>query len=103
SGEPPGPQPKPAWAESDGARGEGGDYPWQPGVQPAGKVTALNRAWRAYAEQQGLVYLGYHTAMTNKDGGLDPDLATDGVHPTPAGYARMVPLADAAVTKALAR
>lgn len=79
------------------------DYPWQPGVQPAGKVTALNRALRAYAEQQGLVYLDYHTAMTNKDGGLDPDLAADGVHPTPAGYAKMVPLAEAAIARAQAR
>jgi len=79
------------------------DYPWQPGVQPAGKVTALNRALRAYAEQQGLVYLDYHTAMTNEDGGLDPDLAADGVHPTPAGYAKMVPLAEAAIARALQR
>ena len=75
------------------------DYPWQPGVQPAGKVTALNRALRAYAEQQGLVYLDYHTAMTNKDGGLDPELAADGVHPTAAGYAKMVPLAEAAIAR----
>ncbi|MNV39520.1 GDSL-like Lipase/Acylhydrolase [compost metagenome] len=79
------------------------DYPWQPGVQPAGNVTALNRALRAYAEEQGLVYLDYHTAMTNKDGGLDPELAADGVHPTPAGYARMVPLAEAAIARAQAR
>lgn len=79
------------------------DYPWQPGVQPAGKVTALNKALRAYAEQQGVVYLDYHTALTNKDGGLDKELASDGVHPTPAGYAKMVPLAEAAVAKALAR
>jgi len=79
------------------------DYPWQPGVQPAGKVTALNRALRAYAEEQGLVYLDYHTAMTNKDGGLDPELAADGVHPTPAGYAKMVPLAEAAIARAQAR
>ena len=79
------------------------DYPWQPGVQPAGKVTALNRALRAYAEQQGLVYLDYHTAMTNKDGGLDPELAADGVHPTAAGYAKMVPLAEAAIARAQAR
>lgn len=79
------------------------DYPWQPGVQPAGKVTALNRALRAYADEQGLVYLDYHTAMTNKDGGLDPELAADGVHPTPAGYAKMVPLAESAIAKALTR
>ncbi|MEN5206163.1 SGNH/GDSL hydrolase family protein [Stenotrophomonas sp. TWI700] len=79
------------------------DYPWQPGVQPAGKVTALNRALRAYAEEQGLVYLDYYTAMTNKDGGLDPELAADGVHPTPAGYAKMVPLAEAAIARAQGR
>lgn len=78
------------------------DYPWRPGTQPAQKVSALNTALRAYAAQQGLVYLDYYSAMANADGGLDAKLAGDGVHPTPAGYARMAPLAEQAIAQALA-
>jgi acyl-CoA thioesterase-1 len=79
------------------------DYPWRPGVQPAAKVRALNAALRAYAQQHSLVWLDYHAAMANAEGGLDPPLAKDGVHPTPAGYARMVPLAEASIQQALAQ
>ena len=77
-------------------------YPWRPGLQPAASVRALNAALKRYAEQQRLVYLDYHAALGNADGGLDTALAEDGVHPTPAGYAKMAPLAEAAVAAALA-
>ena len=77
------------------------EYPWRPGAQPAGKVRALNAALQRYTQQQGLVYLDYYDAMANAAGGLDPALAEDGVHPTPAGYARMVPLAEQAIAQAL--
>lgn len=77
-------------------------YPWRPGLQPAASVRALNAALKGYAEQQRLVYLDYHAALGNADGGLDKALAEDGVHPTPAGYAKMAPLAEAAVAAALA-
>jgi lysophospholipase L1-like esterase len=49
------------------------------------------------------VYLDYYSAMSNAAGGLDPRLAADGVHPTPAGYAVMAPLAQKAVDEALAK
>jgi len=78
-------------------------YPWRPGLQPAASVRALNAALKRYADHQRLVYLDYHAALGNADGGLDKALADDGVHPTPAGYAKMAPLADAAVAAALGR
>lgn len=77
------------------------EYPWQPGVQPAPKVRALNAALRRYAGQQKLVYLDYYTPLASREGGLDKSLADDGVHPTAAGYARMAPLAEAAIAQAL--
>jgi lysophospholipase L1-like esterase len=79
------------------------DYPWQRGVQPAPKVRALNAALKRYASAHNVVYLDYHTPLANRDGGLDKALAADGVHPTPAGYARMAPLAEAAIQQALSR
>ncbi|MDT3486970.1 SGNH/GDSL hydrolase family protein [Stenotrophomonas maltophilia] len=77
------------------------EYPWMPGIKPAPKVRALNTALKRYAEAQQLVYLDYYTPMANAAGGLDPQLAEDGVHPTTKGYAVMAPLAEAAVTRAL--
>lgn len=77
------------------------DYPWLPGTAPAPKVRALNTALKRYADAQQLVYLDYYTPMANAIGGLDPQLAEDGVHPTAKGYAVMAPLAEAAVKRAL--
>ncbi|MGF6419463.1 acyl-CoA thioesterase-1 [Stenotrophomonas sp. AN71] len=79
------------------------DYPWMPGTTPAPKVRALNTALRRYAGAKQLVYLDYYTPMANAAGGLDPQLADDGVHPTAKGYALMAPLAEAAVKRALAQ
>jgi len=77
------------------------DYPWLPGITPAPKVRALNTALKRYADAQQLVYLDYYTAMANSAGGLDRQLAEDGVHPTAKGYALMAPLAEAAIERML--
>jgi lysophospholipase L1-like esterase len=79
------------------------DYPWRRGLQPAGKVKALNAWLKSYAKQHACVYLDYYSPMANAAGGLDPQLAVDGVHPTSDGYAIMAPLAQKAVDEALAK
>lgn len=78
------------------------DYPWHRGLQPAGKVRALNAWIKSYAASSGAIYLDYYGALANTQGGMNPDLASDGVHPTPAGYAVMAPLAQQAIERALA-
>ncbi|MFT4256410.1 MAG: SGNH/GDSL hydrolase family protein [Pseudoxanthomonas sp.] len=78
-------------------------YPWRVGYRPAAKIRALNAWIKQYAHENGFVYLDYYTAMANAEGGLDPELAADGVHPTVAGYARMAPLAQRAVDEVLGR
>jgi lysophospholipase L1-like esterase len=79
-------------------------YPWRPEVQqPAEQIRALNTRLKALAAREGLVYLDYYTPMANAQGGLDPELASDGVHPTAKGYAVMAPLAEKAIAEALAR
>lgn len=77
------------------------NYPWRPGTHPAGVVRELNAWIKDYAAANHLVYLDYYTAMTNTDGGLDKAIASDGVHPTAAGYAIMAPLAEKAIAQAL--
>ena len=77
------------------------DYPWRPGLEPAPKIVAVNAWLRAYAAAHGHVYLDFHGAMADARGGMRPGLASDGVHPTEAGYRVMAPLAERAIAEAL--
>ena len=77
------------------------DFPWRPGMTPAPKVLTLNTWIKAYAVDHGAVYVDYHTPMKDSRDGLPATLSHDGVHPTPAGYAVMAPLAAAGIEKAL--
>jgi lysophospholipase L1-like esterase len=78
-------------------------YSWSPHVQPAEQIRQMNVRLKDLCQREGLVYLDYYSAMANANGGLDPDLAKDGVHPTAKGYAIMSPLAEKAIAEALAR
>jgi lysophospholipase L1-like esterase len=79
------------------------DFWWRKGLEPAAKIVTLNQQIKAYADQQHLVYLDYHTAMADQRQGLPPNLANDGVHPSLAGYRVMEPLLQQAVAQALRR
>ena len=79
------------------------DYPWKPGLTPAPKIDAINAWLKGYALVKGYVYVDYHSAMKDKQDGLPPSLSHDGVHPLPAGYAVMAPLAEEGIDKALAQ
>ena len=77
------------------------DFPWKPGMVPAPKVLALNAWIKAYAAENGHVYVDYHAAMKDSRDGLPAALSQDGVHPFSAGYAVMAPLVEAGIAKAL--
>ena len=79
------------------------DFPWHPGLEPAPKIVALNAWIKSYAAEKGYIYVDYHSAMKDQRDGLPPTLSKDGVHPTPAGYAIMAPLAEAGIKTALAQ
>jgi lysophospholipase L1-like esterase len=78
-----------------------GHYPWKPAIEPVPVIRELNQWLKQYCVQQGFVYLDYYTAMADDKGAMKPGLSSDGVHPTPAGYAVMAPLAEAAIAQAL--
>jgi len=65
------------------------------------KILALNQWIKSYAAEHDDVYLDYFRAMADDKGFLKKDLSEDGLHPNPAGYQVMAPLAQAAVDKAL--
>jgi lysophospholipase L1-like esterase len=77
------------------------DYHWAPGLTPAPKIAQVNAWLREYAAQKGYVYVDFYSAMKDDRGGLPATLSGDGVHPLPAGFAVMTPLAEAGIEKAL--
>jgi lysophospholipase L1-like esterase len=77
------------------------DYPWKPGLEPAGKIIDLNKMIKSYAERNNLIYVDYFSAMVNEQNGLKKELGDDGVHPNGAGYAVMEPLIEKAIEEAL--
>ncbi|MFS4468426.1 SGNH/GDSL hydrolase family protein [Maribacter sp. 2210JD10-5] len=77
------------------------DYPWKPGLEPAGKIITLNEMIKKYSEAKGHVYLDYFSAMVDERNGLPKKYASDEVHPTVEGYMVMEPLVEKAIAKAL--
>ena len=80
------------------------DYLWKPGLDPATKIITINKALKAYAEENNFIYLDYYSAMVDDKGGLkvpDYTAANDLVHPNKAGYLVMEELAEQAIKKAL--
>jgi acetyl esterase/lipase/lysophospholipase L1-like esterase len=79
------------------------DFPWRPGMEPAGKVVALNKMIKEYADKNYIVYLDYFSSMADERNGLKKELGYDGVHPNLEGYKIMAPLAEKAIAEALKR
>jgi acyl-CoA thioesterase-1 len=77
------------------------DYWWAPGHEPAPKIAAINTWLKAWAAQKGIVYVDFYSAMKDDRGGLPQTLSKDGVHPMPAGFAIMAPLAASGIEQAL--
>ncbi|MBV8550377.1 MAG: SGNH/GDSL hydrolase family protein [Acidobacteriaceae bacterium] len=71
--------------------------------RPPDKIVALNTWIRNYAAGHGIVYLDYYAAMADDHGLLKKDLTYDGLHPNPAGYDVMAPLAQQAIDQALTK
>ena len=69
--------------------------------RPPEKIVELNKWIHEYCKREHLVYLDYFSAMVGADGLLKRELADDGLHPNEAGHKVMVPLAEAAIEKAL--
>ncbi|GGC10288.1 hypothetical protein GCM10011494_31180 [Novosphingobium endophyticum] len=68
------------------------------------KPTALRRInaqLRTLADTRGYGFADYAPALADSNGLMQADLTRDGLHPLPAGYARMAPIAEAAIRETL--
>jgi lysophospholipase L1-like esterase len=72
----------------------------QTNQRPMTRIRAINEWIKSYAAKHGHVYLDYFSAMTDSTGLLKAELSADDLHPNPAGYAVMAPLAQAAIQRA---
>jgi lysophospholipase L1-like esterase len=76
-------------------------FPWRRELHPAAQIRELNRWLLDFAQRERLIYVDYHAALTDADGGMRAGLSRDGVHPLVSGYRIMKPLAEAAIAKAM--
>jgi lysophospholipase L1-like esterase len=71
-------------------------------LRPAERILVLNYWLRDYCAKNGFVYLDYFRALVDDHGMMKRTLSDDGLHPNPAGYKVMAPLAEKAIALALA-
>lgn len=74
-------------------------FSWRPEVKPAETIRELNRKVKAYAKANKIVYVDYHSAMCDQEGGLPKIYSEDGVHPNLEGYKVMEKLVQKAIRK----
>jgi lysophospholipase L1-like esterase len=58
----------------------------------AEQILAVNAWMKNYAQEHGLSYVDYYSAMTDGHDRMRPELSDDGLHPNNAGYAVMEPI-----------
>lgn len=75
------------------------EYGWRKGLEPAGKIIALNKMIKEYADRHNLTYVDYHSALKDARNGLPEKYSKDGVHPTMDGYKIMERLISEALKK----
>jgi lysophospholipase L1-like esterase len=73
----------------------------QTNQRPMSRIHAINDWIQRYAASHGHVYLDYFSSMTDDKGLLKAEFSGDDLHPNAAGYAVMMPLAQAAIDRAL--
>ena len=64
-------------------------FPWRPGLETKKPIAELNAWLKRFARESGATWVDYHPVLVDGTGAMKPGLASDGVHPTEAGYDAM--------------
>ena len=65
-------------------------FVWRPEIENAGQtIVDINKSLKAYAETNGLIYVDYHSALSDEDFGFPKTLSEDGCHPDPDTYLQL--------------
>lgn len=66
-----------------------GYFSWRPDVSPAPWIGELNHWLHDLAQERGLTFVDYYSAMADDSGAMRREFTHDGVHPNRRGYASM--------------
>lgn len=78
------------------------EFPWRKEIKNPGQtIVDINKSLKAYADANGIVYLDYHSALTDENLGLPKTLSDDGCHPLPDTYFTMEEMVLEAISNAL--
>ena len=69
--------------------------------RPPSDILKLNAWMKDYAARAHAIYADYFAALVDDHGMLKPGISNDGLHPTADGYKLIVPVAEAAIAKAI--
>jgi len=64
-------------------------FPWREGLDVVGPIREINAWLQGYAKAERLTWVDYTPVLGDAKGAMKPGLASDGVHPTGAGYDAM--------------
>jgi lysophospholipase L1-like esterase len=78
-----------------------GKFPWAPPVETPKAIAELNRRLKRVAAEAGATWVDYHRVLDDGRGAMKPGLASDGVHPTEAGYDAMATVINPILAKVL--
>ena len=78
-----------------------GSFPWRPGLETRKPIVAMNAWLKHYAHQSGATFVDYWPVLNDGTGAMKPGLASDGVHPTEAGYDAMATVIDPVLRRVL--
>ena len=69
-------------------------FPWRPGLETRRPIAELNAWLKRFANESGATFVDYHLVLDDGTGAMKRGLASDGVHPTEAGYDAMARLVE---------
>ena len=78
------------------------EFPWRKEIENPGQtIVDINKSLKAYADANGIVYIDFHSALTDENLGLPKTLSDDGCHPLPDTYFTMEEMVLEAISIAL--
>ena len=78
------------------------EFPWRKEINNPGQtIVEINKSLKAFTDANGIVYVDYHSALTDEKLGLPKTLSNDGCHPLPDTYFTMEEMVLEAIRNAL--
>jgi len=77
------------------------NFPWRPGLETRRPIAEINRWLKSFAASTGATWVDYRPVLDDGTGAMKPGLASDGVHPTEAGYDAMATVIEPILARSL--